>query len=890
MRLRHALGLTVAAATAALGLPGPATAAPADTATTLHVNRNVYYCSDQGPGTVAQPFCTISAAADVVEPGQTVLVWPADYPEQVMIKRSGTPEKPITFLGGSVDTAPFVDSGMPSVGGPKVPSSFALVDVHDVVIRGFRSSAANGLQVNRSSRVVVDQNRFMFSDQRESLRIVGASDHITVSRNSFNLVYGLVVESGAHDILVTGNDFNRPQSTGLTATDVADLAVTNNTFALSCYGGVRVDGDSPRAVVKNNIAVDGTPSSTSCTTPQDGIGVSAQAAPTASVDHNVVHAPTGARPYAWAGTRYASPAAFATATGQGAHDLDLAIDYSSSTPMNPFNKLTVAAAGAIDSADPTAPGVGTDLTGQPAIDHPQVANTGGSTRDRGAHELSGMSGRTMLEVNGKDVPSPTGPTPFTVAARVGFQNTWGTAPAAYLVDFGDGSDPVRTTDPVVQHTYTLPGSSSQYFRITAVAVDATGGRAEPATGSAMVNPDFPFSAGFTATNVGWPYTYQFKLRAMSPYVRTPGTIDFGDGTVQAVPTSEDFVTHSYAAPGTYTVSFTARDQAREKTVTEDVQVTVTPSLAVLKPGERVQALAATSSGLMNSGAHYGYGVWAPFTSVPAGGRPFSEYAVTSAAIGTTADGVAHNVVAADGRVYIADRRMADGTWSTWGEITGNGAAGPLPGGPAQIATAVMGRKLHVLALVGGRVLQATGDWNTGTWSRWGDVTAAAGLPQATRIAAATVGNSLHVVALGANGHVYDADGNYDRGTWNTGDPTSILSRPGKPITDLSAASIGSTLHIVAAAGDGIHQASADYAAGRWNGWGDITAATGPDVGNVKRVSAVTIGNRLHVYALSEGGLLYNATGDYDRGTWSGWGNVSSAVLGPMLNEIAFTAS
>ncbi|MFF7459725.1 right-handed parallel beta-helix repeat-containing protein [Kitasatospora sp. NPDC008115] len=113
---------------------------------------------------------------------------------------------------------------------------------------------------------------------------------------------GLVVRDGAHDILVTGNDFSRTESTGLTATGVADLAVTNNTFALSCFDGIRVDGDSPRAVVKNNIAVDGAAQGVSCGTlpAQTQISVSAEAAPTASVDYNVVHARPGSQPYAWA--------------------------------------------------------------------------------------------------------------------------------------------------------------------------------------------------------------------------------------------------------------------------------------------------------------------------------------------------------------------------------------------------------------------------------------------------------------------------------------------------------------------------------------------------------------------------------------------------------------
>ncbi|MFF7459724.1 hypothetical protein [Kitasatospora sp. NPDC008115] len=162
MRLRHALGLTIAAATAALGLPVPATAAPAATATTLHVNKNAFSCSNQGSGTVTRPFCTISAAAAVVEPGQTVLVWPGDYPEQVMITRSGTPDKPITFLGGPVESGPFTRNSMPVVrGGPQGgPNAFILTDVHDVSLRGFRTFAPYGVQVYRSSRVVLDQNRY----------------------------------------------------------------------------------------------------------------------------------------------------------------------------------------------------------------------------------------------------------------------------------------------------------------------------------------------------------------------------------------------------------------------------------------------------------------------------------------------------------------------------------------------------------------------------------------------------------------------------------------------------------------------------------------------------------------------------------------------------------
>ncbi|MFD4906965.1 hypothetical protein [Kitasatospora purpeofusca] len=318
---------------------------------------------------------------------------------------------------------------------------------------------------------------------------------------------------------------------------------------------------------------------------------------------------------------------------------------------------------------------------------------------------------------------------------------------------------------------------------------------------------------------------------------------------------------------------------------------VDPRNAVFLPGERVQVLASNETSLFNTGAHYDQGVWVRFSTLPAN-RPFTTDTVTSTAIGTTTDGMVHNVVAADNRVFIADRRMTDGRWFPWGEITSASAAGPLPGTPQQIAVAAMGRKLHVLALVDGEVHQATGDWNTGAWSGWGDVSSATGLPVSTRIAAAVTGNSLHVVSLGLDDGVYVADGDYDRGTWRVGEPTALLGLPSAvAIGELSAAAIGSKLHIVAEANDRLYQATGDYAAGSWVGWGDLTAATGPvgPVGFVDRLAVAAVGNKLHLYTLSGRGM-YNATGDYDRGTWSGWGNVSAAVDAPGLTGLAVTAA
>lgn len=72
----------------------PAVAA-ADPATTLYVNNTSgANCSDSGAGTQTQPYCTVQAAADVVNPGQTVDIT-GNYYEPVTITRSGTAAQPL---------------------------------------------------------------------------------------------------------------------------------------------------------------------------------------------------------------------------------------------------------------------------------------------------------------------------------------------------------------------------------------------------------------------------------------------------------------------------------------------------------------------------------------------------------------------------------------------------------------------------------------------------------------------------------------------------------------------------------------------------------------------------------------------------------------------------
>ena len=150
-------------------LVGTALPAQADAPTTLYVRQNpAADCSDQYPGTLAQPFCTIGAAAAVVTPGQSVDVGGGDYRERVTIRTSGTPEQPVTF---------FASSGATLIG---ATAGFVIDGQHDVVLRNFRSigsTSVPGLDLRNSSRITVQVGTYAMDTSSTSpvIRLAGVT-------------------------------------------------------------------------------------------------------------------------------------------------------------------------------------------------------------------------------------------------------------------------------------------------------------------------------------------------------------------------------------------------------------------------------------------------------------------------------------------------------------------------------------------------------------------------------------------------------------------------------------------------------------------------------------------------------------------------------------------
>jgi len=147
-------------------------------------------CSDSGSGTIDQPFCTISRAATVATAGQTVLVSSGSYAGPVTVRNSGAAGSPITFQpapGASVTVS----------GGS---NGFALSSRSYVVVRGFRiaGTTSYGISVSSSDHITLDGNT------------VTAAGHPVQGQ----IAAGIVL-SGATSSLVTGNHADNNSDSGI---------------------------------------------------------------------------------------------------------------------------------------------------------------------------------------------------------------------------------------------------------------------------------------------------------------------------------------------------------------------------------------------------------------------------------------------------------------------------------------------------------------------------------------------------------------------------------------------------------------------------------------------------------------------------------------------------
>ncbi|MER6591533.1 hypothetical protein ABT214_06685 [Micromonospora purpureochromogenes] len=381
----------------AVAAPAPTAAAAASTGSELHVSGT--NCPPGGDGSAEASFCTISAAAAVVQPGQTVLVQPGAYSETVAFTRSGTEAAPITFRAVNLP------DGMVRVGRFNTTSVtgtiFSFRQVHDVVVEGFTvygDSQSPPVVIDGSSRVALDGGAVRQVLAPVGVRVTGGSRDVSVSRNWLHGLakVGLAVEAGVTGTTVVANQVPAGR---MVFTDAPGTTVTNNTVVAYCGPGIDVTGTSPGTVIANNIVkphADQAP----CAKPvaETAIAVSAESVPQTTSHHNLIDPTAGWAPYAWAGTTYPTLDGFRAATGQGGHDIaaDPLLDLAAGGDRG-YIRLKQSSP-AVDSADATARGVpATDLFGNPHADDPTWNNTGTGNgfHDRGAVErVQGTNSKT----------------------------------------------------------------------------------------------------------------------------------------------------------------------------------------------------------------------------------------------------------------------------------------------------------------------------------------------------------------------------------------------------------------------------------------------------------------------------------------------------------------
>ncbi|MFD7260010.1 PKD domain-containing protein [Streptomyces sp. NPDC059874] len=561
MRPTRTTVLLTAGLVTLLGVPAGAAAA-AETPTNLYVNnQDGSNCSDSGAGTQAVPYCTISAAAKVVQPGQTVRIMAGwDYGETVTVDRSGEPGKPITFMA---DPDGYFQVGL--------TKPLSVSGASHVVMRGVFARA--GVQVTRSNDIELDR----FRASRGYLPAVQVGEGSTDVRVTRGNLGGVRIEGGAQRTVVSRSVIAGLSGPGVGAVDAPGTVVTNNTLQGWCGSTISVNGGSTGSAVFNNVVLTrgGSTRCTSPTDPRHGIAVSAGAKAGTRADYNLIAlAPTlpDVVAYNWAGTVYKDQAALSAATGQGAHDI-----------ITPTSEGVGPEAGSptVDSGDPTAPGVlPSDFEGNLTSDDPNVPNTGkdGGFIDRGAYETHDRLSQVWVIVNPVHAPVGT-----EVEVQAVSDSDWPTA-MTYEVDFGDGSAPVVTKQGggahgLAKHVYGKPGD----YVVKVAAVNGAGKRVftEKPT---KVTPAGPLTANFTSAPVLptsdnpieriSPLTVAVDLgSSAAPWPLESATVDFGDGSALDYGTDLRSVRHAYDKPGEYKVTVSLKDtKGAASKVTKAVKV------------------------------------------------------------------------------------------------------------------------------------------------------------------------------------------------------------------------------------------------------------------------------------------------------------------------------
>ncbi|MFH8260709.1 hypothetical protein [Streptomyces roseolus] len=277
-------------------------------------------------------------------------------------------------------------------------------------------------------------------------------------------------------------------------------------------------------------------------------------------------------------------------------------------------------------------------------------------------------------------------------------------------------------------------------------------------------------------------------------------------------------------------------------------------------GDTVEVYAVGAGGRIdNASMNTTTGAWTSFAEVRGG---FTGAADIGAAITATPSKVTL-AASAGNTLFVQKGKLDTGAFDAqWSHIGGI----PL----THLAGVDMGNALRYVAVAGGKVYGRDYNVTAGTWGNWTEIPGGAG--SVRDIAAAAVGNILHVQVLGADGDLYTQTADYNAGRWNNL-WTPVAGMTG--MTHISSAKAGPYVRLYGIAGGKVHGRDYDTRTGKWTGWGELPGG----LTGAKDLAVSVVDHTVHVQAIGTDGAVHTQTGDYLAGAWKPtWTTIGGTAL------------
>lgn len=219
---------------------------------------------------------------------------------------------------------------------------------------------------------------------------------------------------------------------------------------------------------------------------------------------------------------------------------------------------------------------------------PTVTVTGGSHPTASLPlSVSAQNGKeSTLEVGPQSI-GVAGPaesqetTTFKITAKSSGYNNIGATGVRYVVNFGDGSDPVEIIDdtpdddnfPVVEHQYTQGGNYTVTLESNPLGLPEGSEHAVASSTSTSISAQSMLELNADAIRVSVNQSVGFSTTSQGLGENPQYEWDFGDGTTSS--NYAGFENHAFAQPGTYTVSVRSPNGTQPSA---SKQIEVLPSL------------------------------------------------------------------------------------------------------------------------------------------------------------------------------------------------------------------------------------------------------------------------------------------------------------------------